>query len=468
VGNLGVPGRIRNRSLLVVLVCAAQLLCLLVGALWFSALAERRLAAHLQQQCQRELESLASAAAAAISTDALGGSPGAEACVDDAANALDRFEPPIGGFLALVDAQTGEVLRETRGRGPSEGESSIAPGGSLLELDSVVDAGNPVALGARGFAGDDVAVSIRSIPALSALLVTARPQRNAAQAAARVAALIRTGGLLTALFVALVGGLLTASIVRRYENRLAGINSDLQQLVQQRSESLLNTRDAIIFGLAKLAESRDDDTGQHLDRIRDYVRILATELQATHPAIDAGYIANLELASSLHDVGKVGIPDQVLLKDGPLTPAEREIIERHPLIGGDCLRAIEDRLGDDDFLETACEIAFAHHERWDGSGYPFGLRGEQIPLPARIVALADVYDALTTDRAYKTAMTHEQARNVILAASGTHFDPVIVRCFILAEAKFMSTAAHFACVTPSRRKPVFNPDRFATGVTQPA
>src|SRR5262249_9773297 len=134
--------------------------------------------------------------------------------------------------------------------------------------------------------------------------------------------------------------------------------------------------------------------------------------------------------------GKVGIPDSILLSPKKLTPEQRAIIQKHPLIGGDTLLAIRKVWGDDPFLVTACEIAFAHHEKWDGSGYPFGLAGENIPLAARIVALADVYDALTTKRVYKDAMSHEQARAVILAGEGSHFDPKVVEAFRRSDADF--------------------------------
>lgn len=209
---------------------------------------------------------------------------------------------------------------------------------------------------------------------------------------------------------------------------MARINEGLEQQVE--------TRSAVIFGLAKLAESRDDQTGEHLDRIRQYVLILAREMANTHPEITPEFIETLAETSSLHDIGKVGIPDSVLLNPGKLTDEQRKVIRKHPLIGGDTLLAIKQRWGDDPFLVTACEVAFSHHERWDGTGYPFGLAGEDIPLAGRIVALADVYDALTSRRVYKDAMTHEQASRIILAGEGTHFDPAVVRAFVNQEAAF--------------------------------
>ena len=229
---------------------------------------------------------------------------------------------------------------------------------------------------------------------------------------------------------------LTAAIVRQYENRLAAINENLAHLVKVRSKALMKSRHAVIFGLAKLAESRDDQTGEHLDRIRHYVLILARELARARPELDDDFIETLADTSSLHDIGKVGIPDSVLLSPNRLSDQQREIIRKHPLIGGDTLLAIRRVWGDDPFLITACEVAFSHHERWDGGGYPFGLAGEHIPLSGRIVALADVYDALTTRRIYKDAIPHDDAREIVIAGSGTHFDPAVVDAFRNRELDF--------------------------------
>jgi response regulator RpfG family c-di-GMP phosphodiesterase len=248
-------------------------------------------------------------------------------------------------------------------------------------------------------------------------------------------------GALGTVILALVGLVVTTAVIQRYENKPAQANERLEELVERRSLELMQTRDAVIFGLAKLADSRDDDTGEHLERIRAYVQILARELSRKYPGIDDQTIAMLGLTSSLHDLGKVGIPDAVLLKPGGLTAKEQCIVEKHPLIGGDYLLAIKKRIGDDDFLEIACEIAFGHHERWDGSGYPFGLHGDDIPLSARIVSLADVYDALTSKRVYKEAMSHEKARAVIAAGSATQFDPDIVEAFLAKEGEFAAIAA---------------------------
>lgn len=199
---------------------------------------------------------------------------------------------------------------------------------------------------------------------------------------------------------------------------------------------MLEGRDMMIFSLAKLAESRDTDTGTHLERIREYSKVLATELMnwpKFESVVDAQFVELIYLTSPLHDIGKVGIPDSVLLKPGKLTPEEFEIMKRHTLIGGETLSASASAYPEAGFIKMAMDITLKHHERWDGTGYPFKLRGEQIPLCARIVAIADVYDALTTKRVYKDAYTHEEAARIIYDSRGTHFDPDLVDAFAIVE-----------------------------------
>ncbi len=198
----------------------------------------------------------------------------------------------------------------------------------------------------------------------------------------------------------------------------------------------LEGRDMMIFSLAKLAESRDQDTGTHLERIREYSKVLATELMSWpkfENEVDAQFVELIYMTSPLHDVGKVGIPDNVLLKPGKLTPEEFEVMKRHTLIGGETLSASAQAHPEASFLKMALDIALKHHERWDGTGYPFQLKGVEIPLSARIVAIADVYDALTTKRVYKEAFSHEVAADIIYKSRGTHFDPDLVDAFSKVE-----------------------------------
>ena len=174
-----------------------------------------------------------------------------------------------------------------------------------------------------------------------------------------------------------------------------------------------------------------------MERIRSYVTILASELAKNNPEIDHHYVSDLAIASSLHDIGKVGIPDAVLLKPGALTRTERQAMQLHTVLGSECLAAIQKQLEEDDFLALAQEIAVAHHEWWDGTGYPNGIEGKKIPLAARIVALADVYDALTTSRPYKGPVSHSDTREWISSRYATHFDPAVVEAFIAREEDFL-------------------------------
>ncbi|GAB4195657.1 MAG: hypothetical protein Kow00105_09880 [Phycisphaeraceae bacterium] len=255
---------------------------------------------------------------------------------------------------------------------------------------------------------------------------------------------VRAIGVIVAVAVVVISAIVTIMIVRRYESRLAEINRGLETQVARRSAALLRSRDAVIFGLAKLAESRDGETGEHLERIAQYTEVLARQVSRMQtPGGDEDWVQTLASTSVLHDIGKVGIPDAVLRKPSSLTDEERKVVEKHPFIGGDTLIEIKRRWGEDPFLLTASQVCFGHHERWDGTGYPFGLKGEQIPMAARIVALADVYDALTSERAYKDALPHEQARQMIVDASGTQFDPMVVQAFIEVQDQFQRIAEKF-------------------------
>jgi len=212
---------------------------------------------------------------------------------------------------------------------------------------------------------------------------------------------------------------------------------------QERNEA----RDGIMMAMAKLAESRDPETGKHLERVQNYCRALAEELAGLpkyNDVITPEFINTLVWSSPLHDIGKVGVPDDILLKPGRLTPEEFEIMKRHSVIGGDTIKALIERGRRRDFLQMAMEIAYHHHEKFDGSGYPFQLAGEAIPLAARIVALADVYDALTSVRVYKQAMPHDEAYSLIMNGKGLHFDPDVVDAFARRAEDFAKLAQDLA------------------------
>jgi len=231
-----------------------------------------------------------------------------------------------------------------------------------------------------------------------------------------------------------IGG--SVVLVRRYDAIVMRMNRQLEQEAERRTRRGLAIRNGLVFGLAKLADYRDTDTGKHLERICRYCELLAQKLVGVYPEIDKAWIERLKLASSMHDIGKVGIPDSILLKPGKLTPEERNQMETHAVIGADTLMAIRQRVGDDDLLNMSVQVALCHHEKVDGTGYPNKLVAGQIPLCARIVALADVYDALTSVRVYKPAMSHAEAVAIIAKSRGTHFDPVIADAFMAIHPTF--------------------------------
>jgi putative two-component system response regulator len=202
----------------------------------------------------------------------------------------------------------------------------------------------------------------------------------------------------------------------------------------------VSSRDVTIFSLAKLAESRDPETGAHLERMREYCRIIVEDLAEQsefRDVVDGEFVQTIYLTSPLHDIGKVGVPDRILLKPGKLTAEEFEIMKQHTVVGGQTLDAALQAYPEAKYLQMARDIAWSHHEKFDGSGYPRGLAGDAIPLCGRIAALADVYDALTTKRVYKEAFSHQIAREIILDGSGKHFDPQIVDAFRRTEQEFI-------------------------------
>ena len=209
--------------------------------------------------------------------------------------------------------------------------------------------------------------------------------------------------------------------------------------VQEQVKFISDTQMETIFSLAKLAQSRDDDTGKHLERVQKYCYVLAKALKENSEYsrnISDDFIKNIVNASTLHDIGKVGISDLILLKPGKLTPEEFEIMKTHTIIGYETLEEVDEKFGNNEFITMGKFIARSHHERWDGKGYPDGLEGGNIPLGARIMAIADVYDALSTKRVYKDALPQEKCIEIIKEGSGTQFDPVLVEKFLEVADEF--------------------------------
>jgi response regulator RpfG family c-di-GMP phosphodiesterase len=249
------------------------------------------------------------------------------------------------------------------------------------------------------------------------------------------------------------------SLRQRFENeslaqQLASMNDALELKVQQRTAQLQHKtdevsqiRDVTIMAMASLAETRDNETGNHLKRTQNYIRALAMKLR-DHPRfrefLTEDNIESLYKLAPLHDIGKVGIPDAILLKQGRLTLEEFEIMKTHPLLGGNAISAAESGLPTPNrFLHIAREIANSHHEKWDGSGYPLGLKGDEIPISARLMTLADVYDALISRRIYKEPFTHEEAVAHILQGRGMHFDPDVTDAFLGIQKEFRQIAEEY-------------------------
>lgn len=225
------------------------------------------------------------------------------------------------------------------------------------------------------------------------------------------------------------------------EQELKEYNEHLEELVDEKVREISDSQVATIFALVKLAESRDDDTGVHIERTALLCRLFAEKLRPLpefSKIIDDDYIDNIYRSSPLHDIGKVGIPDAILQKPGKLTPEEFAIMRTHADLGAKTLEEVVNRYPGNTFLQMGLEIARGHHEKWDGSGYPGGLSGLDIPLPARIMALVDVYDALRSKRVYKGPYSHEKSMATLMESKGTHFDPLLVDIFLKYQEEFLA------------------------------
>jgi putative two-component system response regulator len=232
----------------------------------------------------------------------------------------------------------------------------------------------------------------------------------------------------------------------RLRQELADYGQHLEDRVRVQVEAIASAHIAAIFAMSKLAESKDPETGAHLERMREYCKVLAKRLsrfEKHEHVITPAFIDAIYAASPLHDVGKVGVPDNILLKPGKLTGDEWAMMKKHTRIGAETLRAVDREHPGNTFLRMGVQIAEGHHEKWNGTGYPNQLSGDAIPLPARILALGDVYDALTSTRCYKEAFTHERSRQIILEGRATHFDPDVVDAFLDTEDEFLRIRSFF-------------------------
>ena len=278
-------------------------------------------------------------------------------------------------------------------------------------------------------------------------------------------------GVLTIVWTSALLGFAAFMILARLHEEVDQHRSRSAADTLQQTHDLLRTRDAVIFGLAKLADSRDPETGDHLERISIYSTALAAALRR-HPQyrkeVTPGFVRLIGISSALHDIGKVGVEDRILRKPAKLTPAEHATMQTHTSIGGNCLQEIERRLGRSNFLQMAREIAFAHHENWNGTGYPNGLSATQIPLAARIVAIADVYDALSSKRVYKEAMSHEECVEIIRRDAGKKFDPDMVEVWLSIESRFRLIAKQLANQLVEVNQQVASPGEATTAASMRA
>jgi putative two-component system response regulator len=232
--------------------------------------------------------------------------------------------------------------------------------------------------------------------------------------------------------------------IKAYQDQLAERNAWLQSELSQRLAQVDQLREATLHVMISFAEFRDEETGNHVRRTQEYVRTLATHLhaQGAYPdVLNPDSIEHIAKSAPLHDIGKVAIPDHILLKPGRLEADELVVMREHAMHGWEMLSRAAQRMGDDDgFLRHGMDISRHHHEKWDGSGYPDGLAGEAIPLSARLMAVADVYDALISRRPYKDPMAHQRAVDYIRQGCGSHFDPHIVQAFDETLDQFISIA----------------------------
>jgi putative two-component system response regulator len=226
---------------------------------------------------------------------------------------------------------------------------------------------------------------------------------------------------------------------REYQSNLESLVEKRTEEVRQKTMQLVRTQAALVRGLCRLTEFRDPETGEHLDRMARYAHVLAEHVERHVPGLPDDYPQLVYLAAPLHDIGKVGVPDSILLKPAALTDSEYEVIKRHTTIGGDIIQSVKNKLDGHhaNFLDVGEEVCYGHHERWDGGGYPAGIAGDNIPLSARIATIADYFDACTTARVYRSEpIPFDYVSNTIIENSGRAFDPVVVQAFVAQQRRF--------------------------------
>ena len=417
--------RFSHRSIFLASILVTQIICLLAAITIFDYWLRHQIVGAIQERMQRNADKLADEMSKTISLLNIDNIAPNSKGRNTLAELLNSLDIPGVAYTVVFTLNTHELI----GLNQEDMTSSQIREIKQIALEYARSEN-------MTYTHPDFVTVIREIPTYDAILIVFQDERYIESRLEQITGRIKLIGTIIIIVLISASAFFTLFIFSRYESELDTINSSLEEKVKQRSKALVRSRDAVIFGLAKLAESRDDQTGQHIERICHYVKLLAEHLVNNQNMICGLDLDFFSQTAALHDIGKVAIPDAILLKPGKLTHHERELIQQHAGIGGDTLMAIKHKWGDDPFLVTASQIAYAHHEHWDGNGYPFGLSGEDIPLAARIVAVADVYDALRTTRPYKTTFTHEQTVDYIRQNSGTQFDPRIVNIFLQHEKEF--------------------------------
>lgn len=443
--KLSLPSRWRDR-LLIACIVALQTILLIAGWAFTFEYLHRQVSQGIEELIVRSNAEFTDSISLAL------GEVGGDLSVGDAEwervqSVIESIELPGAGFTCVLN-EDGYIIAHPEYRSsPTIGNITLADhpflkthDGQELALFSL-DAAEPVA-GTMSFFGDGVHyVSTRQLNDAGYRLMVHQPVGGLTAARSLV-----TGGLLATSFivgllVVVPTGFISWIGIQRHHRALRKWNSELETEVENRVQQFGKSRDALVIGLAKLADFRDNETGKHLERICQYSVLLAEQLaRSGYDQIDAAWTGRLRMAASMHDIGKVGVPDHVLLKPGKLTDDEYAVIKDHPNMGADTLMAIRKQFDNDPLIDMSVEVALSHHERWDGKGYPIGLAGESIPFSARIVSVADVYDALTVKRVYKPAMSHDNAAAIIADGRGSQFDPAVVDAFLVIQNEFRSIA----------------------------
>ncbi len=436
----------RQRFKLLLLLALAQVSCVAVGLCVYHGLAVSGVRWAADREASEQLASSTGRLLAAVRQTAEGG-PAAEPADVEAIRRCLRSQPPVPDVHWLVADPQWRVVA-ILGRREAEPSARPAQGNELSWIspprktarDAAWSSGTLMVDGRR-----HAAVAF-PLPGRQRYVVAHRAVEPIELAPAALNRSLLVAGVMAWVWTSVLLGFAVSLILSKLYDQLSQKHAQAETEALRRIQSLIRTRDALIFGLARVAESRDEITGRHVERVSFYACRLATAA-SHHPkfraAITPDFIRRLAVASVLHDIGKVGIEDAILFKPGRLTDTERARMQKHATIGADHLAEIQQRLGDASLLEMARQIVLHHHERWDGSGYPDGQAGEDIPLAARIVAVADVYEALSSPRPYKPPYPHEKCVAMIRREAGKHFDPALVDAFLRVEASFRQIACQY-------------------------